>query len=106
MLTYPMEERGDLPLYEYLYRRIREDILSGKLTAGERLPSKRALAEHLHLSVITVEEPTPSWRRRDTSTPCPSGAFSSPRWTAPPRPKRRSRRPFWCRRPPGNGGLI
>lgn len=55
MLTYPMEERGDLPLYEYLYRRIREDILSGKLTAGERLPSKRALAEHLNLSVITVE---------------------------------------------------
>ena len=55
MLTYPMEERGDLPLYEYLYRRIREDILSGKLTAGERLPSKRALAEHLQLSVITVE---------------------------------------------------
>lgn len=55
MLTYPMEERGDLPLYEYLYRRIREDILSGKLTAGERLPSKRALAEHLRLSVITVE---------------------------------------------------
>lgn len=55
MLTYPMEERGDLPLYEYLYRRIREDILSGKLAAGERLPSKRALAEHLHLSVITVE---------------------------------------------------
>ena len=55
MLTYPMEERGDLPLYEYLYRRIREDILAGKLTAGERLPSKRALAEHLHLSVITVE---------------------------------------------------
>ena len=55
MLTYSMEERGDLPLYEYLYRRIREDILAGKLTAGERLPSKRALAEHLHLSVITVE---------------------------------------------------
>ena len=54
MLTYPMEERGDLPLYEYLYRRIREDILSGKLTAGERLPSKRALAEHLRLSDITV----------------------------------------------------
>lgn len=55
MLTYPMEERGGLPLYEYLYRRIRADILSGALAAGERLPSKRALAEHLHLSVITVE---------------------------------------------------
>lgn len=55
MLTYPLEERGELPLYEYLYRRIRTDILSGALRAGERLPSKRSLAEHLHLSVITVE---------------------------------------------------
>ena len=55
MLTYPMEERGTLPLYEYLYRCIRRDILSGALAAGEQLPSKRALAEHLNVSVITVE---------------------------------------------------
>lgn len=55
MLTYSLEERGGSPLYEYLYRRIREDILSGVLAEGERLPSKRALAEHLRLSVITVE---------------------------------------------------
>jgi GntR family transcriptional regulator/MocR family aminotransferase len=50
-----MEERGNLPLYEYLYRRIRADILAGTLKAGEKLPSKRALAEHLRVSVITVE---------------------------------------------------
>lgn len=55
MLTYAMEDRGGLPLYEYLYRCIRADILSGTLATDERLPSKRALAEHLHLSVITVE---------------------------------------------------
>lgn len=55
MLTYSMEDRGSLSLYEYLYRSIRQDILSGALAAGGRLPSKRALAEHLHLSVITVE---------------------------------------------------
>lgn len=55
MLTYDMNERGGLPLYEYLCRRIREDILGGVLPAGERLPSKRALAEHLQVSVITVE---------------------------------------------------
>ena len=55
MLTYTMENRGAMPLYEYLYRCIREDILSGKLAAGERLPSKRSLAEHLQISVITVE---------------------------------------------------
>ena len=55
MLTYSMEDRGGLPLYEYLYQRIRTDILEGTLSAGERLPSKRALAEHLRISVITVE---------------------------------------------------
>lgn len=55
MLTYHLEDRGDLPLYDFLYRRIRQDILDGTLRAGERLPSKRALAEHLQVSVITVE---------------------------------------------------
>lgn len=55
MLTYDLEARDGLPLYEYLYRRVRDDILSGVLAAGERLPSKRALAEHLRVSVITVE---------------------------------------------------
>ncbi len=56
MLTYDLEARGDLALYEYLYRRIRDDILRGAPAAGERLPSKRALAEHLRVSVITVGE--------------------------------------------------
>ena len=37
MLTYDLESRGGLPLYEYLYRRLRDDILSGVLAAGERL---------------------------------------------------------------------
>ncbi len=55
MLTYSLDERGGLPLYEYLYRCIRADILSGAIAAEERLPSKRALAEHLGVSVITVE---------------------------------------------------
>lgn len=55
MLTYSMAERGKLPLYEYLYRRIRADILDGTLQTGEKLPSKRTLAEHLQVSVITVE---------------------------------------------------
>lgn len=55
MLTYSMEERGAQPLYEYLYQCIRTDILNGTLQTGEKLPSKRALAEHLRISVITVE---------------------------------------------------
>lgn len=55
MLTYNLDARDSLPLYEYLYRCIRQDILSGELSTEERLPSKRALAEHLRISVITVE---------------------------------------------------
>ena len=55
MITYDLSERGGLPRYEYLYRRLRQDILSGKLAAGERLPGKRTMAEHLGVSVITVD---------------------------------------------------
>ena len=55
MLTYELKKAPGLPLYESLYRCIREDILSGKLPTGERLPSKRALADHLEVSKVTVE---------------------------------------------------
>lgn len=55
MLTYNMENRQELPLYDYLYRCIKNDILSGRIHIGEKLPSKRSLAKHLDISVITVE---------------------------------------------------
>ena len=55
MLTYELKKAPGVPLYEALYRCIRQDILSGKLEAGEKLPSKRALAVHLEISKITVE---------------------------------------------------
>ena len=43
------------PLYDQLYRYIVAQIRSGALPAGEKLPSKRRLAEHLGLSLTTVE---------------------------------------------------
>ena len=55
MLTYELKKSPGVPLYEALYRCIRGDILSGKLPAGEKLPSKRALSAHLEVSKITVE---------------------------------------------------
>ena len=55
MLTYELKKSPGVPLNEALYRAIRGDILSGKLAAGEKLPSKRALAENLEVSKITVE---------------------------------------------------
>ena len=55
MLTYELKKSPGVPLYEALYRCIREDILSGTLEPGEKLPSKRALAQNLEVSKITVE---------------------------------------------------
>lgn len=42
-------------LYKRIYTALREDILAGRLADGERLPSKRALAEEMSVSVITVQ---------------------------------------------------
>ncbi len=55
MLTYSFENRGNDSLYAFLYKQIKKDILDGVLNAGEKLPSKRALAKHLNLSTVTVE---------------------------------------------------
>ena len=55
MRTYVLDPGAKAPLYEQLYRAMKEDILSGAIAGGEKLPSKRALAEHLSVSRITVE---------------------------------------------------
>lgn len=55
MLTPVLDPRSGQPLYEQLCRHIRREIACGALAPGERLPSKRALAAHLKISVVTVE---------------------------------------------------
>lgn len=55
MLDYNLEQRGEASLYEYVYQQIRDDIVAGRIAAGEHLPSKRAFASHLGISVITIE---------------------------------------------------
>ena len=55
MVTYQLKKSPGVPLYEALYRCLRGDILDGTLKPGQKLPSKRALAEHLEVSKITVE---------------------------------------------------
>ena len=52
--TYSLD-RGGAPLYEQLYRALKADILSGVLPGGGKLPSGRALSEHLGVSRVTVE---------------------------------------------------
>ena len=43
------------PIYEQIYTQIRNQILSGALAPGEALPSIRALAKDLRVSVITTK---------------------------------------------------
>ena len=43
------------PLYRQLYRYLAEEIQSGHLPAGTKLPSKRQLCSHLGISMSTVE---------------------------------------------------
>lgn len=55
MLTYTLEKQQHAPLYSQLYQKIRDDIRSGVLPCGAKLPSKRSFAEHLGVSQVTVE---------------------------------------------------
>lgn len=43
------------PIYEQIYRQIKEMILNGKLKEHDALPSMRVLAKELRISVITTK---------------------------------------------------
>lgn len=100
MLTYTFEKHAGEGLYEQLYSRIKEDILTGRLAAGEKLPSKRALADHLELSVITVKNAYEqliaegyiySLERRGyfvSAIDRPLSAAAAPQSVAPPPPRK------------------
>jgi GntR family transcriptional regulator/MocR family aminotransferase len=55
-LLVQLDRRGEQPMYEQLERILREAIRDGRLPAGSRLPSSRALASELGISrgVITT----------------------------------------------------
>lgn len=44
------------PIYEQITSQIKAMIMSGELQAGEAIPSMRALAKSIHVSVITVQK--------------------------------------------------
>ena len=55
MLTIPIETKSKMPIYEQIYRYIRDDIISGSLPCGMKLPSGRGLASHLSVSRNTID---------------------------------------------------
>jgi len=44
------------PIYEQITLQIKAKIMSGELKTGDPIPSMRALAKSLHISVITVQK--------------------------------------------------
>ena len=44
------------PIYEQICRQIKGAVATGRLKPGEALPSIRALAKSLHISVLTVQK--------------------------------------------------
>ena len=50
-----IDNRSGAPIYDQIYSQIKDAILSGQVTEGESLPSIRALAKDLRISVITTK---------------------------------------------------
>lgn len=55
VFTVTLDRGGTTPMYEQLYRYIRDEIRGGRIPCGERIMSKKSAARHLGVSVVTVE---------------------------------------------------
>lgn len=50
-----LDNKSDRPIYEQITEQLKQAIISGRLQAGDPLPSIRALATELHISVMTTK---------------------------------------------------
>ncbi len=50
-----LSNSSDEPIYQQIVSQIKSHIMSGELAAGDALPSMRALAQQLRISVITTK---------------------------------------------------
>ena len=55
-LEIVVSNKASRPLYEQIAAQIKAAIMSGELKAGEAVPSVRALAKSLHISILTVQK--------------------------------------------------
>lgn len=51
-----VSNKASSPLYEQIATQIKAAIMSGELKACEAIPSVRALAKSLHISILTVQK--------------------------------------------------
>ena len=50
-----LNPKDKMPLYAQIYHYIKENIVTGRISYREKLPSTRLLAKHLEVSRSTVE---------------------------------------------------
>ncbi len=71
---------GQTPIYDQITRQVKTLILTGALGEGEALPSMRALARDLRISVITTKRAYEELEREGFITTVPGkGCFVAPR---------------------------
>lgn len=71
---------GEAPIYDQITRQVKAHILAGSLKEGEALPSMRALARDLRISVITTKRAYEELEREGFITTVPGkGCFVAPR---------------------------
>ncbi|BDF66873.1 GntR family transcriptional regulator [Oscillospiraceae bacterium] len=71
---------GEAPIYDQITQQVKGLILSGALSEGEALPSMRALAKDLRISVITTKRAYEELEREGFITSVPGkGCFVAPR---------------------------
>ena len=55
MFTCDFSKKGTMTFCDFLIESIKSKVIDGTLSPNEKLPSKRTLASHLGVSVITVQ---------------------------------------------------
>ena len=55
MITIPLEMGSKEPIYEQIYKTIRQEIIEGRIPCGTKLPSSRGLAANLLVSRSTID---------------------------------------------------
>ncbi len=50
-----ISSNSSMPIYEQITSQVKAQVMDGRLQQGESIPSMRALAKSLHISVITVQ---------------------------------------------------
>ena len=55
-MNISIQSKGGTPIYEQITSQIKAMIMSGERQTGDPIPSMRALAKSIHVSVITVQK--------------------------------------------------